>query len=738
MARHGNRGASRKRNGTETRIGTEPIYGDMIAVIYSMPDGRLRVAVEEMGVERQSWPIERSAHAVQELAARIRGIRETLIAKHGPDLGPRNPLLFREGEVVEAPSSHGELARREAMLPTYAPRRRRKVLSYGGGIDSFAMLVDAVQRGEKPDLVVFADVTDRNREDPGEWPETYSHIERVAIPYCNQHGIPFVWLHTDQSPVRGHRSLYAYLRSLNAMVGRTSRMCTVASKVERVAAFLAAEFPRETVEVWIGFEAGEEDRAEKDPHAVGSSAKRASKASLRVSRFPMIERRICRCRAVELIRAAGLEVPPGSACVYCLAGETPVVTRAGIRPIRDLAGSSHDLLVPQVGTRGGLQHRGSFHNVEVRSFGVQPLWEVSLRRGRSLKVVRATAEHRWFLAADRKGGSAEDYERTTETLVVGDNLRTLRATPPAREDRMSVAVAQGFTFGDGSRPATDLRPAEVTLYGTKDLAALPFFAGHPAAHVNVNGAPSLRVYGLPRFWKDLPPLNESRSFLLSWLAGYFAADGSVAKDGQVTIESASLDALRFVCSVAAVCGVGYSLPRSRLRQGFGVERTAMHRVTLRGSDLPDWFFIVPEHARRAASAADRRGTPADLMWKVESVRPLGIEEEVFCAVVPGAQAFGIAEDLMTGNCPFSSRGDFQRLDEKHPTQFVSVRTLESSAKKTKSGETIRFSGGSEDPALVDWIAGTYKPRHKPCAVCGAAQRTRKNVGCSPSEMDLVR
>lgn len=406
MARHGNRGASRKRNGAETRIGSEPIYGDMIAAMYTSPDGSLRVALEEMGVERQSWPIDRTPQAVQELAVRLRGIRESIIAKHGPDPGPRNPLLFREGAGAEVfASPNVELARREAMLPTYAPRRRRQVLSYGGGIDSFAMLVDAVQRGEKPDLVVFADVTDRNREDPGEWPETYSHIERVAIPYCEAHGIPFVWLHTDQSPVRGHRSLYAYLRSLNAMVGRMSRMCTVAAKVERVAAFLAAEFPRETVEVWIGFEAGEEDRADKDPHAVGSSAKRAAKASLRVSRFPMIERRICRCRAVELIRAAGLEVPPGSACTFC---------------------------------------------------------------------------------------------------------------------------------------------------------------------------------------------------------------------------------------------------------------------------------------------------------------------------------------------PFSSRGDFQRLDEKHPTQFVSVRTLESSAKKTKSGETIRFSGGSDDPELVEWIAGTYKPRHKRCDVCGAAQRTRKNVGCSPSEMELVR
>lgn len=41
----------------------------------------------------------------------------------------------------------------QAALPGFG-RRRVRVLSYGGGLDSFAMLVDAIARGDLPDLVV--------------------------------------------------------------------------------------------------------------------------------------------------------------------------------------------------------------------------------------------------------------------------------------------------------------------------------------------------------------------------------------------------------------------------------------------------------------------------------------------------------------------------------------------------------------------------------------------------------
>lgn len=193
------------------------------------------------------------------------------------------------------------------LLPGFV--RRVRVLSYGGGLDSFAMLVDAIARGELPDLCVFADVGDPEREDPGEWPETYRHVREVAMPLAQAHGIEFVWLDSTMEPVRGQRSLWAYYRHTTSMPGRQSRMCTSAAKVDRIRRYLKRRFPSDQLEVWIGFEAGEEERVERDPHAKGQG--------WRVSRFPLVEQGICRCRAEALVRAAGHPVPPKSACVFC-------------------------------------------------------------------------------------------------------------------------------------------------------------------------------------------------------------------------------------------------------------------------------------------------------------------------------------------------------------------------------------------------------------------------------------
>lgn len=206
--------------------------------------------------------------------------------------------------------------------------RPTRVLSYGGGVDSFAMLVDAIARAELPDLVVFADVSDPDHLDPGEWPQTYDHLRRVVMPLCARHGIPFAWLSTDAYPIRGARSLYAYFHAMRLMPSRLSRLCTVAAKVERVTDYLEAVLPGADVEVWIGFEAGEEARAARDPHAQGKPAKARRRAAAgrrvrpattigRVSRFPLMEQGMCRCRAIARIEALGYEVPRGSACVYC-------------------------------------------------------------------------------------------------------------------------------------------------------------------------------------------------------------------------------------------------------------------------------------------------------------------------------------------------------------------------------------------------------------------------------------
>jgi hypothetical protein len=190
-----------------------------------------------------------------------------------------------------------------------------KVLSYGGGLDSFAMLLGARDRGELPDAVVFVDVGDGTRDrdgvDPGEWPGTYRHIREVVIPLCDSLGVEFVWLSSDDYPVRNARSLFSWLEARQQIpVSGPNRICTVVAKVERFEKWAAARYGSKHVEVWVGFEAGEEARAAKDPNAGKSSQQRRN-------RFPLIEWGLCRCRCEQMVRDAGYPVPRKSACVFC-------------------------------------------------------------------------------------------------------------------------------------------------------------------------------------------------------------------------------------------------------------------------------------------------------------------------------------------------------------------------------------------------------------------------------------
>lgn len=194
---------------------------------------------------------------------------------------------------------------------------RPRVLSYGGGLDSFAMLLDAIDRHDKPDVCVFADVTDPEGEDPGEWPSTYRHIREVAIPLCAAHGVGFICLDTKAYPVRGARSLFAWMKDRRQIpVAGPNRICTIVAKVERFEAWMDDTYPGRDVEVWVGFEAGEEGRAAYDPNA-GRKRSTKPEQARRHNRFPLMERGFCRCRCEDLARRSGHPIPRKSACIYC-------------------------------------------------------------------------------------------------------------------------------------------------------------------------------------------------------------------------------------------------------------------------------------------------------------------------------------------------------------------------------------------------------------------------------------
>ncbi len=190
-----------------------------------------------------------------------------------------------------------------------------RILSLGGGLDSWVMLLESVARGEAPDLVVFIDVGAPG--DPGEWPSTYRHVDEVVRPFCAKHGIEFVRIDHESYPVRDARSLFAWLEARNQIpVAGPNRICTRIAKVERFEAWMDDRFPGREVEIWIGFEAGEEARAEKDPNA-GTKRKPKPGTAVRRNRFPLIEWGLCRCRCETIARESGHPVPRKSACVFC-------------------------------------------------------------------------------------------------------------------------------------------------------------------------------------------------------------------------------------------------------------------------------------------------------------------------------------------------------------------------------------------------------------------------------------
>lgn len=173
----------------------------------------------------------------------------------------------------------------EAALP---PRR---VLSFGGGVNTVALMVLLVAENEPLDEVVFADTG-------GEVPETYQAVEE-ARSYLAEHGVPFRRVSTR---IKG-RDLYDTASRRRVIPSVKWRWSTRDFKVRPIHAYY-----RELgvhVEQYVGI-AYDEIHRMKD-----------SRVPFVTNLYPLVDRRISREGCVEIITRAGLKVPVKSGCFFC-------------------------------------------------------------------------------------------------------------------------------------------------------------------------------------------------------------------------------------------------------------------------------------------------------------------------------------------------------------------------------------------------------------------------------------
>ena len=158
-----------------------------------------------------------------------------------------------------------------------------KVLSFGGGVNSMAILC-MVEKGElNVDAVIFADTG-------CEMPETYDYIEKVVKPLCRKINLPF---HTVTNG-----NLYEDNWKRKIIPYRMFRSCTDNFKVRPIKRFVKETYG--PTEMLLGIDAGESHRTN------------GMKGT-----FPLIEMGIDRNGCKEIIKAAGYHEPIKSCCFFC-------------------------------------------------------------------------------------------------------------------------------------------------------------------------------------------------------------------------------------------------------------------------------------------------------------------------------------------------------------------------------------------------------------------------------------
>lgn len=193
-----------------------------------------------------------------------------------------------------------------------------RVISYGGGVQSTAMLVLAAQGKIDYKVALFSNVGDDS-----EHPATLRYVRDVAVPYCEQHGIELaildrtgrgkpttLWENLNQE---GSRSINIPVRmSGSGAPGR--RNCTGQYKIRRIASEVKRRgATKETPAlVALGISLDEYQRMRTE-----------SGIEWEHLDYPLIDLRLDRAACIRIITDAGLPEPGKSSCFFC-----PFHTRA--------------------------------------------------------------------------------------------------------------------------------------------------------------------------------------------------------------------------------------------------------------------------------------------------------------------------------------------------------------------------------------------------------------------------
>lgn len=343
-----------------------------------------------------------------------------------------------------------------------------------------------------------------------------------------------------------------------------------------------------------------------------------------------------------------------SSLANCFSVETEFITDKGVKSFKDFKdGESVNVLT----------NKGSYNQASVRKFGNQRLYKLTMQKHSIIKEVFCTSNHIWRTVIDQ----GTILEKETKDLNEGDKLSYIKRKwmPCKIGSRYYCPIGwiHGFVFGDGDYYKENDSCRAFLCGDSREI--LKLFSGFNWSIKNEDDKDVVQY--LPKWMKALPDFNkENEDYMLGFIIGYFAADGTVDSDGRASISSANPENLHAIKRFGEAIGIYTSdIKLTRNESPFdGNAEHKLYRINIFKDCLFDSFFTKESHKKNWENyKSNKINDKLNAQWKVISVEETDRVEDVWCVVVPEIENFTLQGGVNTHNCNTISLGALREDEE---------------------------------------------------------------------------
>ena len=340
---------------------------------------------------------------------------------------------------------------------------------------------------------------------------------------------------------------------------------------------------------------------------------------------------------------------------HCFRADTEVITNYGVKPIRELVGKVSTVL----------NGNGNWEQVVFSKYGDCALYKLTLTQDNSEKIIYTTKDHEWFVHKYLKLYTTEnlkqgmyldgvicnassftlDIDGLIHGIIYGDGTRNIRYSVPQINGHRCIdkSVPLGVSYRLNI-PKFTKKSKLVEYFNNLENWSISTLVLSNKEYWSINS----KQLPLEHNYKRVPELWRSRNYLMSFLAGCFACDGSYAL---MSIYSSKLSDLRQIQDICIACGVSVRTVKESIRDTNYSKSVIGSTLFIYPKSLPDEFFLLDTPKSTKYSR---------FRWKVKSVEPTNIYEPVYCCET-STHSFVLADNILTHNC--LACGETHGLDE---------------------------------------------------------------------------